>query len=1046
MQLIERGVSFVLDGLRWRLIGPFRGGRVVAVAGHPAVRNVFYFGACAGGVWKTEDGGNLWVNVSDGFLDSAAVGAIAVAESDPNVVYVGMGEACIRSNVYGGDGVYRSTDGGRTWRHLGLRDTRHIGRVVVHPRDADTAYVAALGHAFGPNAERGVYRTTDGGRTWEHVLFRDADTGAVSLAMDPANPRILYAAFWQARRTAHGLTSGGPGSSVYRSTDGGDTWQELRAGLPEGILGRIGVSHSARGGRVYATVEAPGDAGGIYRTDDYGEHWRHLTDNHELRERPWYFNHLTADPTDADTVYATNFKLWRSIDGGVTFSELPNAHADNHDLWIDPRDGQRMINGHDGGAAVSFDGGRTWSSVMNQPTAQFYHVTTDTRTPYRVYGAQQDNTTLSVPSRSHGPAIPNAETYAVGGGESGYIAVRPDNPDIVFAGSNGSTMTRFNARTGQRQVVTPWPEEVSGYAAADLRYRFQWTFPIVLSPHDPNILYCGANVVFRSRDEGHSWQELSPDLTRAEPSTLVASGGPITKDNTGAETYGTVFAIAESPVRRGRIWAGSDDGLVHVSSDDGATWQDVTPADLPPFSLVSILEPSAHDADTCYLVANRYKLDDPAPYVYATADAGRTWRKIVGGLGPEDSTRSLREDPEVEGLLYLATDRGVHVSFDGGGSWRSLRQNLPLVPVHDLAVRQDGLVAATHGRAFWVLDDLTTLRRMARTGVDVTALDVPDVAYRNRTNWGFAERGGAYGYVQMPVGTLAWARRPDKDGGERVEFLNAGENPPDGAVLTYVLAEDGDAATSLSMYDAEGTLLRRWSGDGEGADRLPLGRGSHRLVWNMRYPDPEKLPRVVFRGGEPRGPLAAPGRYKAVLEAKGATYEGEFAVARAPGSEASDEDLHEQFRFLTEVRDRLSDAHRAIARIRALKEELGVWRARLKRAGVSDGSVDADIQGALDGLSAIEEGLVQVRATSPKDLLNYPLQLNVKIASLLTSTGGADARPTEAARALFADLSARLEDKLGALRALTDGPLADLSRRLAALPLEGLPLGEKAPA
>ncbi len=1034
----------VLNGLRWRLIGPFRAGRVTAVAGHPTERNAFYFGACAGGIWKTEDGGNIWLNVSDGFLDSAAVGALAVAESDPNVVYAGMGEACIRSNVYGGDGVYRTTDGGRTWTHLGLRDTRHIGRVVVHPRDADTVYVAALGHAFGPNAERGVYRTTDGGRTWDQILFRDADTGAVSLAMDPTNARILYAAFWQARRTAYGLTSGGPGSSLYRSTDGGDTWQELRGGLPEGPLGRIGLSHSAQAGRVYATVEAA--EGGIYRTDDYGEHWRRTTDEHELRERPWYFNHLTADPTDANTVYATNFKLWRSIDAGVTWTHLPNAHADNHDLWIDPRDGQRMINGHDGGAAVSFDAGRTWSSVMNQPTAQFYHVVTDTRTPYHVYGAQQDNTTLAIPSRSRAPGIPNAEAYSVGGGESGYIAVRPDNPDIVFAGSNGSMMTRFDARTGQRQVVTPWPEEVSGYAAADLRYRFQWTFPIVLSPHDPNTLYCGANVVFRSRDEGHSWQELSPDLTRAEPSTLVASGGPVTKDNTGAETYATVFAIAESPVRAGRIWAGSDDGLVHVSSDDGKTWQNVTPADLPAFSLVSILEPSRHDADTCYLVANRYKLDDPAPYVYVTSDAGASWRKIVAGLGPEDSTRALREDPEVRGLVYLATDRGVHVSFDGGGEWRTLRQNLPLVPVHDLAVHGDDLVAATHGRSFWLLDSLPTLRRMAREGIERTALDAPAVAYRYRSNWGFAERGGAHGFVQMPFEVLSWVRRPDGEGGERAEFVNAGENPPEGAPFTYVLGEEGDAQSRLSVYDADGTLLKRWSGDGEKGQRLNTGRGSHRVVWNLRYPDPEPLAGVVYRGGEPHGPLAPPGRYKAVLESRGVVAETEFRVAKAPGTEASDADLQEQFEFLIQVRNRLSETHRAIGRIRALKEDLATWKARLARAGEgADKSILAAIDEAATSLAAIEESLVQVRATSPKDLLNFPLQVNVKIGSLLNSTGGADARPTEGARAVFAALSADLDAKLARLRELTGGPLADLSRRLASLPLEALALAEEAP-
>jgi photosystem II stability/assembly factor-like uncharacterized protein len=1016
---------------------------VVAVAGHPEERNVFYFGACAGGVWRTDDGGNSWRNVSDGQIDSAAVGAIAVAPSDPNVVYVGMGEACIRSNVYGGDGVYRTTDGGRTWKHLGLRETRHIGRIVVDPRDPDVAYVAALGHAFGPNEERGVYRTTDGGRSWERVLFRDVDSGAVSLAMDPTNPRILYAAFWQARRTPWGLTSGGPGSGIVRSLDGGDSWQSLAAGLPDGPLGRIGLSHSARAGRVYATVEAR--EGGIYRSDDYGESWRRTTDNADLRQRPWYFNHLTADPVDADTVYATNFKLWRSIDGGQTFVEMPAPHPDHHDLWIDPRDPARMINGHDGGAAVSFDAGRTWSSVMNQPTAQFYHVTTDSRTPYRVYGAQQDNTTLSVPSRSHLPAIPNAETYAVGGGESGYIAVRPDDPDIVFAGSNGSTLTRYDHRSRQRQVVTPWPEEVSGYGAGELRYRFQWTFPILISPHDPNTLYCGANVVFRSRDEGHSWEPISPDLTRAVPDTLVASGGPITKDNTGAETYATVFALAESPREPGLIWAGSDDGLVHLTRDGGGRWENVTPPDLPEFSLVSILEASPHDPAVAYLVANRYKLDDPAPYVYVTEDYGRSWRRIVDGLGPEDSTRALREDPTTPGLLYLATDRGVYVALERGGAWRPLGRGLPLVPVHDLTVHGDDLVAATHGRSFWILDDLGPLRRTAREGMAATAIDVPPVVYRYRTNWGFADRTGEHGFIQTEGEVLAWVRRPDGEGADRLEFLNAGQNPPDGALITYALAEDAGADARLTIYDSAGAALKTWTAAAAGADRLPSTPGGHRIVWNLRYPDPEPLEGVVYRGGDPRGPLAPPGRYRVVLEAAGRSYERAFELRIDPRVHVSDAELNEQFAFLVEVRDLLSETHRAIGQVRTLKADLATWRARLERDG--GGEARTDLVGEVDGvaaaLSAVEERLVQVHAKSPKDLLNFPLQLNVKIASLLNHVGAADARPTAQDRAVFAHLKARAEAEFAALAAVVRDRVSALADRLATADVEALPVAAR---
>jgi len=1021
----------VLDGLRWRMIGPFRAGRVTSVVGHPTERNVFFFGACAGGVWKTVDGGNSWANVSDGFFRSAAVGALAIAPSDPNVVYAGMGEACIRSNVYGGDGVYRSNDGGRTWAHLGLADTRHIGRVVVHPTDPDTAWVAALGHAFGPNEDRGVFRTTDGGRHWEKVLYKDADSGAVSLTIDPTNPRLLYAAFWQARRTPYSLVSGGPGSGLYRSQDGGTTWEPLANGLPDGVLGRIGVSHAARAGRIYATVES--HTGGIYRSDDFGDSWTRVTDNADLRQRPWYFNHLTADAADPDTVYATNFKLWRSIDGGRTFTELPGPHPDHHDLWVDANDPNRLINGHDGGACVSFDGGRTWSSCMNQPTAQFYHVTTDTRVPYRVYGAQQDNSTLSVPSRSNLPAIPNAETYRVGGGESGYIAVRPDNPDIVYAGSNGSTLTRYDHKSGQKSVITPWPEEVSGYGAGQLKYRFQWTFPVVISPHDPHTVYCGANVVFRSRDEGASWEVVSPDLTRAEPSMLEASGGPVTKDNTGAETYATVFALVESPVRAGVLWAGSDDGLVHRSDDAGASWSNVTPKDLPEWSLVSILEASPHDAQGAYLVANRYKLDDPAPYVYRTADGGRTWTAITTGLGPEDSTRSLRADPDVKGLLYLATDRGVYVSFDDGGHWQPLGAGLPLAPVHDLAVHGDDLVAAGHGRGFWLLDDLSLLRRIARQGGG-TSLLAPAKVHRYRTDWGYADRGGAYGYVQTDGEVLHWVRE-----GDRARFVNAGENPPDGAVLTYLLATQAGEGARLTITDAAGEVVKVFEpGADKEADKLPTGEGSHRVVWNLRYPDPVLLPGVVYRGGDPKGPLAPPGRYTAVLEALGERSEATFEVSGDPRGTATDDDLRAQFAFQREVSARLEEVNRAIGQVRSLNGELAAWKERL---GPTSALV-AEIDGLAADLRAVEERLVQVNAKSPKDLLNFPLQLNVKLASLLNHLGWGDAAPTAQDRAVFAHLSQACQAQFDRLRELVRERAVPLAKKLAgsdapALPVQG---------
>ncbi|MBX6351646.1 MAG: glycosyl hydrolase, partial [Clostridia bacterium] len=780
--------------LEWRNIGPFRGGRVVAVAGHPTERMTFFMGSTGGGVWKTTNGGTTWRNVSDGFLGSASVGAIQVAEADPNVVYVGMGECSIRGNVSFGDGVYRSDDGGASWRHLGLAATRHIARIRIHPRDPDLVYVAALGHAFGPNPERGVYRSRDGGRTWELVLFRSEDAGAIDLSLDPQNPRILYAAFWEARRGEWFLRSGGPGSGLFRTTDGGDTWVEItrNKGLPEGVWGKVGVAVSpAREGRVWALVEA--EKGGVYRSDDGGESWRLVSDEPRLRSRPWYYSHIHAHPTDPETVFVLTEGFWVSTDGGHTFRLRPTPHGDHHDLWIDPRDPDRMIHGADGGATVSFDGGRSWSSIFNQPTGEFYHVTVDTRFPYRVYGAQQDNTTISIASASRQGAITEQDWWDVGGAESGYIAVRPDDPDVVYAGSSGGgeggRLTRFDQRTGERREITPWPARTAGMAAEEYRYRFQWTSPIHISPHDPNVLYFCANRVFRSRDEGESWEIISPDLTRNDPEKLGPSGGPITRDHTGVEVYGTIFAFAESPLAPGLLWAGSDDGRVHVSRDAGASWTDVTPPDMPEWTRVSIVEPSPHNPDGCYLAASRYRLDDRRPYLWKTTDLGKTWQRITDGIPDEDYTRVIRADPVRPGLLFCGTETGVYVSRDDGASWQRMNLNLPVVPVHDLAVQDGDLVAATHGRAFWILDDITPLRQ------DVPEDDVWLFRPRDTVRVRYAARGrmsrpkmAAADALPGPTGIGGGLARYLKDwpeGGRAPEYLDAGRNPPNGVIVHF---------------------------------------------------------------------------------------------------------------------------------------------------------------------------------------------------------------------------------------------------------------------
>jgi len=806
--------------IAWRSIGPYRGGRVVAVAGDPSQPMVFYFGACAGGVWKTTDGGLYWTNVSDGFFKTAAVGALAVASSDPLVVYAGMGETCIRGNVSHGDGVYRSTDGGKTWTHQGLADTRHIAKIRVHPTNPDLVYVAALGHAFGPNSERGVYRSRDGGATWQQILFRSERAGAIDLSLDPSNPRILYAAFWEAQRTPWSLSSGGPDSRLYRSTDGGDSWADIseHPGLPTGIKGKIGVAVSpAQSGRVWAIIEAKD--GGFYRSDDGGANWERVCDDPKLRQRPWYYCHVFADPQDPETVYVLNLDCWKSTDGGRTFNEIVTPHGDNHDLWIDPRNPRRMIEGNDGGACVSFNGGDTWSSIYNQPTAQFYHVTTDNRFPYRVYGTQQDNSAICTPSRTYKGAIGWNDCYIVGSSESGYIVVDPTDPNVIFSGAIGSSpggggsLLRYDHSTGQTRIVTVWPEIYSGYGAKDLKYRFQWTYPILFSPHDPNVLYTAGNLAFRSTNQGTSWEAISPDLTRNDVTKMEPSGGPITKDTTGAEHYGTIFAFIESPHERGIFWAGSDDGLIHNSRDGGQSWTDVTPSELPEWTLISMIEHSPHDPATVYVAATRYKLDDVHPYLFKTNDYGQTWQAIVNGIPDHDFTRVIREDPARRGLLYAGSETGIYVSFDDGANWQSLQLNLPAVPIYDLVVKDNDLVAATHGRAFWILDNLTLLHQFGdQASQPPVQLFAPQSTYRVLLPLSFEWYASPGKQYHAASGVPATSFAIQKPTGEIVRtFFDAGNDLSPGVVVNYYLQEQPTGKVTLTFLDAQGEQIRRFS-------------------------------------------------------------------------------------------------------------------------------------------------------------------------------------------------------------------------------------------
>jgi len=1039
----------MLKSLEFRLVGPFRGGRVGAVAGDPFNSQVFYFGSTGGGVWKTDDGGIYWHNLSDGFFQRASVGALAVATADPNVIYVGMGESCIRGNVSHGDGVYRSTDAGKTWRHLGLEDTRHIAKIRVHPNDPNVVYVAALGHAHGPNDERGVFRSRDGGQSWEKVLFRTPDAGASDLSMDAHNPRVLFASFWEARRGPNYLNSGGPGSGLFKTTDGGDTWTEIsrNKGLPKGLLGKIGVGlTAAQPDRVYAIIEA--EDGAVFRSDDGGETWDKVSDRHELRERAWYYQHIIADPRDPDTVWALNIETWRSIDGGQTFSEFPTPHGDNHDLWIDPNNTQRMIQGNDGGALVTFNGGASWSSLYNQPTAELYHVTTDSRVPYRLHAAQQDNTTISVPSRSPLTAITNSEYWEVGGGESGYIAVRPDNPDIIYAGSYLGLLTRYDHASGQIRSIDVWPEEVIGSGARDARYRFQWTFPTLLSPHDPNVLYVTGNVAFKSTDEGMTWQPISPDLTRNDPTKFDASGGPITRDNTGAEYYGTIFAFAESPLRAGVFWAGSDDGLIHISRDNGGSWQNVTPPGLPEWSLISILEASPHDAATAYVAANRYKLNDFAPYLFKTSDYGASWTRITNGLPENVFCRAIREDPRHRGLLYCGTETGLYVSFDDGANWQPMRGNLPVVPIHDLVIKEpDGdLALATHGRSFWVLDDLGPVRALHEDESAVLVRPRPTVRYT--TNSGFGHRAQKGKNYRMPGAVMVtYTQKEDPRTGDKIDhFLDAARNPPNGAIIDYVLSAVPEGDISLTFLDSDGKEIRTFSSRDVEAEaktdeekaaakknkqpRIPKEAGLNRWIWNLRYPDAVKIEdddiaNELVEGGV-SGPRVPPGSYRVRLTVGDNAYEQEFQVLTDPRIAASDGDLRAQFELLQQVHRRLSDTHAAINQLRALRRQADAWRSRVG----SDTAVGKAAQALIDRLNPIEEELIQVKAVSRGDTLNFPVKLNGKLAALEGTIASGDGAPTASQRGVFEDLSQRVQTQLDQLSEVLATEVAFLNQSI----------------
>ncbi len=977
-----------LNDLKYRLVGPFRGGRVTAVAGVPNQPFTFFMGSTGGGVWRTTDAGLNWENVSDGYFKVGSIGAIAVAPSDQNVIYVGTGSADPRGNVSPGKGVYKSTNGGESWTFVGLEQTGQIGKVVVHPENPEVVFVAALGNIFGPNPERGIFRSSDGGKTWQKVLFVSDRTGAIDLQMDPNNSRTLYAGMWTAERKPWTMIDGSEEGGVWKSTDGGFNWERLKGGLPDGLVGRVGIAISpVNSKRIWVLQEAKNEKkGGLYRSDDGGKTFSRINRDHNLRQRAWYYNRIFAHPKDENTCFIVNVSFHKSIDGGKTFSRIRTPHGDNHDLWINPDQPDLMIEGNDGGACITLNGGKTWTTQFNQPTSEFYRVSVDNQFPYRIYGAQQDNSTLTVPSKFSEGIDPIQEWYAIGGGESGHIAVDPNDPDIIYAGTYIGVITRMDRKTGYTKRVTTYPQMHDGQAGRDIKYRFQWNAPIRISQHNPQVVYHCSQYVHKTTDGGDSWEIISPDLTTNKDEYQDIPGGPIQHDHTGVELYTTIFAFEESPHQEGELWAGSDDGLVHISRDGGKKWENITPRQMPIEGTVNNIDLSMHGQGRAFMSVYKYRDNDFKPYIFMTENYGKRWTLLTDGKNgiPEDHfVRVVREDPVRKGLLFAGTEFGMYISFDEGKSWQTFQKNLPITPITDMLIKEDDLVIATQGRSFWILDDISPLRALTENTLQKSAhLFKPSDAYRSQLS---NHRGGS-----------------------------APDPAPNGALVYFYLSENLNLDSStikLHIKDMNGTVRRTFSNKPKGKkeERLSLHSGLNRWMWNMKFERPEIQPRAVFSLANMGGINAPTGNYTIDLNVDGESTSQQLLLKKDPRwQNIKDKDIMARYELAMQTKSLFNDCHAAIGDIRSIRQQA---KNALKAAEKHEigGGFKEKAKTLMKKLDGLEKELIQTKSESGQDPINYPSMLDDQIAYLYSVINAMIDIPTKGEYDRLSDLKKMLQ-------------------------------------